>query len=103
MYTVIESPLFQSQWPDYWSEDERGEFSSYIAGNPFVGDVVPGSGGIRKVRWQRSGRGKSGGVRVIYFVRTIHGEIILLTIYSKAKTGTLSPAILKGIRRAIEK
>lgn len=67
MVTVIESPIFTKLWPDYWSEDERGEFSAWISENPEAGDVVPGSGGIRKVRWVRKGQGKRGGVRVIYF------------------------------------
>ena len=67
MITVIESPIFTKLWPDYWSEDERGNFSAWIAENPDAGDVVPGSGGIRKIRWTRKGQGKRGGVRVIYF------------------------------------
>jgi hypothetical protein len=50
MLTVIETPLFQKQWPKYWSEDERGEFAAYLSTSPEAGDVVPGSGGIRKVR-----------------------------------------------------
>ena len=69
MLTVVETTLFQRQWPYDWSEDERGMFAAYIAEHPTAGDVVPGSGGIRKVRWGRSGSGKSGGVRVIYFTR----------------------------------
>jgi hypothetical protein len=66
--------------------------------------VVPGSGGIRKVRWSRAGSGKSGGVRVIYFTRTAEGEVVLLTLYAKAKTKTdnLTGAKLKEIRRALE-
>lgn len=103
MYTVVESPLFQSKWPSYWSEDERGEFASYIAYHPFAGAVVPGTAGIRKIRWHRSGRGKSGGVRVIYFVRTAQGEIILLTMYAKSEMEKLSLTTLKEIRRAIRK
>ena len=47
MLTVVETPLFQKQWPHYWSEEERGEFAAYIAEFPDAGDVVPKSGGIR--------------------------------------------------------
>jgi hypothetical protein len=75
MLTVVETLLFQRQWPLYWTEEQRGEFASYIAEHPNAGDVVPGSGGIRKVRWNRAGSGKSGGVRVIYFTRTAEGEV----------------------------
>jgi hypothetical protein len=102
MFTVIETPLFQKLWPKYWSEDERGEFAAYLAEHPFSGDVVPGAGGVRKVRWSRSGTGKSSGVRVIYFVRTDAGEIFLLTLYAKSKTQNLSAATLKEIRNALE-
>ena len=52
MFTVIETLLFEKQWPLYWSEEERGEFAAYIADSPNAGDVVPKSGGIRKVRWR---------------------------------------------------
>lgn len=102
MLTVIETPLFQRQWPLYWTEDERGVFAAYLAETPTAGDVVPGSGGMRKVRWSRAGSGKSGGVRVIYFTRTAEGELVLLTLYAKAKTDNLTGAKLKEIRDALE-
>jgi hypothetical protein len=102
MFTVVETDLFQKQWPRYWSEDERGEFAAYIAEYPDAGDVVPESGGIRKVRWRRKGTGKSGGVRVIYFTRTVDEEIVLLTLYAKAKTDNITGAKLKEIRHALE-
>ena len=50
MLTVIESPSFQRLWPDYWTEEERGEFAAWLAQHPDAGDVVPRSGGVRKVR-----------------------------------------------------
>ncbi|MDQ1314153.1 MAG: hypothetical protein QG662_262 [Pseudomonadota bacterium] len=105
MFTVVETLLFERQWPHYWSEEERGEFAAYIAENPTAGDVVPESGGIRKVRWRRAGSGKSGksgGVRVIYFIRLTEGEVVLLTLYAKAKTDNLTGPKLKEIRRALE-
>ena len=102
MLTVVETLLFQKLWPLYWTEDERGAFAAYIAQHPAAGDVVPGSGGIRKVRWSRAGMGKSGGVRVIYFTRSAEGEVVLLTLYAKANTDNLTGAKLKEIRRALE-
>ena len=102
MLTVVETLLFQRQWPIYWTEEERGEFAAYIAESLDAGDVVPESGGIRKVRWRRAGSGKSGGVRVIYFTRIAQEEIVLLTLYAKAKTGNITGAKLKEIRRALE-
>lgn len=94
--------LFQKQWPAYWTEEERGEFASFLSANPEAGDVVPESGGIRKVRWKRQGTGKSGGVRVIYFTRNEAEELVLLTLYAKSKTDNLTGAVLKEIRRALE-
>lgn len=102
MLTVIETPLFQKQWPVYWTEEERGAFAAYISAHPNAGDVVPNSGGLRKVRWGRAGSGKSGGVRIIYFTRTAQGEIVLLTLYAKSKTDNLTGSILKEIRRDLE-
>ena len=66
MYTVVETPTFSRLAEAYWSEEERLEFVSFIAHNPLSGAVVPGSGGVRKVRWTRPGAGKRGGVRVVY-------------------------------------
>ncbi|OHC68987.1 MAG: transcriptional regulator [Rhodocyclales bacterium RIFCSPLOWO2_02_FULL_63_24] len=102
MHTVVETLLFQRQWPLYWTEEERGRFAAYIAEHPTAGDVVPESGGIRKVRWGRAGSGKSGGVRVIYFTRNEEGEVVLLTLYAKSKTDNLTGPKLKEIRRALE-
>ena len=103
MFTVIESSLFQKLWPLYWSEDERGEFVTYISNDPAAGVVIRESGGLRKVRWARPGIGKSGGVRIIYFTRTDEGEVMLLTMFAKGNTGNIPTAKLKEIRRALER
>jgi hypothetical protein len=97
MITVVETLLFQKQWPLYWTEEERGEFAAFIAERPDAGDVVPGSGGIRKVRWSRAGTGKSGGVRVIYYLRTAKEDLVLLTLYAKSNTDNLTGAKLKEV------
>ena len=101
--TSVETLLFQKQWPVYWTEEERGVFASYLANNPEAGDVVPESGGMRKVRWSRAGSGKSGGVRVIYYTRLACGQLVLLTLYAKAKTDNLTGPKLKEIKHALEK
>jgi len=102
MFTVVETLLFQKQWPLHWSGDERSEFAADIATFPDARDVVPESGGIGKVCWRRAGTGKSEGVRVIYFTCTAEEEIVLLTLYAKAKTDNITGAKLKEIRRALE-
>lgn len=81
LYTVVETPTFSHQWPDYWDEKERDEFVAWLAGSPEAGDVIPGSGGCRKVRRSRSG--KRGGVRVIHYNRLREGLIYLLLIHAK--------------------
>src|SRR5437867_5251223 len=84
MFTIIETPIFSRQWPTYWSEDERGEFVAWLAAHPDAGDVIPGSGGCRKVRWGRAGGGKRGGVRVIYYNQLADSRIWLLLMYTKS-------------------
>jgi hypothetical protein len=102
MFTVVETALFQKQWPLYWTEEELGEFAAFVSASPEAGAVVKDSGGIRKVRWKRQGTGKSGGVRVIYFNRNEAEEVVLLTLYSKSETDNLKGSVLKEIRRALE-
>ena len=101
MYTVVETPLFSRLWPDYWSEDERIEFAAFLSSTPEAGDVVPGSGGCRKVRWSRAGTGKRGGVRVIYFNRLPEGIIVLLLIYAKSARDSIPADVLRAIAREL--
>ncbi len=98
MITLIESPLFSKLWQDYWTEDERGEFAAWLANNPEAGDVIPNSGGIRKIRWKRKGLGKRGGVRIIYVHQANRHLIWLLTIYAKNKQETIPAHILKLLK-----
>jgi hypothetical protein len=102
MLTFVETPTFKAEADTIWSEAERLEFFAWLAGNPEAGDVIPGSGGCRKVRWSRPGMGKRGGVRVIYFTRLAAGEIWLLLVYAKSVRDTIPGHILKAVREEIE-
>jgi len=102
MYTISETPTFAEDARKIWTEQERGAFCAWLAANPEVGDVIPGSGGCRKVRWSITGSGKRGGARIIYFNRLANGEIWLLVIYTKSVMGNIPAHILKSIREAIE-
>ena len=102
MLTIVETPLFSKLVSDYWTEDERAAFASFIAVNADAGNVVPGSGGVRKVRWSRQGSGKSGGVRVIYFNKRANGEVWLLLIYAKNISDNIPAHVLREIREEIE-
>lgn len=80
----------------------------FIAANPEAGDVIPGTGGVRKVRWARAGTGKRGGARVIYFYHDAGRPLYLLMVYAKARRENLTPdekravgklaAIIKGTK-----
>ena len=102
VYNIIETPVFSADARGIWTEGERGEFCAWLAANPEAGDVIPGSGGCRKVRWVRAGVGKRGGVRVIYFNRLEIGVIHLLVIYAKAVRGSIPAHLLKAIKQEIE-
>lgn len=103
MYTVIETPLFSKLWPDYWTEDERIEFAAYLSANHEAGDVIPQSGGCRKVRWTRQGGGKRSGVRVIYFNQLVDGSIVLLLIYAKSVQDNVEPDVLRRIVKELSR
>lgn len=98
----IETSLFTKLLPRYLGDDEFSAFQWYLLANPDAGDLVRSSGGVRKVRWSLPGRGKSGGVRIIYYWKTAANEIWLLTLYSKNEKATIPGHILKAIAREIE-
>ena len=102
MFMVIETPTFVRLASDYWNDEDRTDFINFIAGDPEAGDVVPGSGGVRKVRWGSAGRGKRGGVRVIYFNRLANGEIWLLLVYRKSVQENIPAHVLRQIKEEIE-
>jgi hypothetical protein len=102
MHTVVESPEFIEWSARVWSDDERIEFIDWISENPLAGDVIPGAGPLRKVRWKRQGMGKSGGARVIYFNRLADGEIALLLVYAKAKFDNLSAVFLLKLKERFD-
>jgi len=85
-----------------WGDAERVEFIGWIAANPLAGDVIPGAGSLRKVRWSRQGMGKRGGVRVIYFTRLLSGEVVLLLVYAKAKFDNLRPEFLLKVKEKFD-
>ena len=74
----------------------------YLQEQPEAGAIVRGSGGVRKVRWAPEGRGKSGGVRVIYYWKKSDSEIWMLTIYGKSEQDSIPGHVLKKIAETIE-
>lgn len=111
MVTVAETAEYARKAGKLLSEKERTELIYYLAAHPNAGDVMEGTGGVRKLRWAREGHGKSGGVRVIYFFYNEGIPLYLLTIYGKSEKGNLSRSernqlakltglLVKGARRA---
>jgi hypothetical protein len=100
--TFVESPWFSRDVHDYLTEDEYAAFQQHLVNDPEAGDIVKGSGGVRKVRWSRKGVGKSGGVRVLYFLRTKQGEIWLLLIYAKSAQDNVPGPVLRAIKEEME-
>jgi mRNA-degrading endonuclease RelE of RelBE toxin-antitoxin system len=98
MRTVIETPTFQKQADKIWTEAERLDFVTWIAQNPLAGDVIPNADGARKVRWSISGKGKRGGVRVIYFNLSEQGIIYLITLYQKSEQENIK---INNINKAV--
>lgn len=102
MLTFIETKLFTRLIGEYLSDDDYAALQWTLASDPAVGKLVRGTGGVRKVRWGIAGRGKSGGVRVIYYARTHQGEIWMLTIYAKNVTESIPANVLRQIREEID-
>ena len=102
MQTVAETPTFSRQARKLFSEDERRELIDYLAENPKAGDEIPGTGGVRKLRFGASGRGKRGGARVIYFYGGERVPIYALLAYSKADKTDLSPRERRAVAALVE-
>lgn len=102
MFSFIETRLFTRLVQEYLSDNEYHELQQALIDDPDKGDTIPGSGGVRKLRWKTASRGKRGGYRVIYFTRMDTGIIWMLTLYPKNVQVNLSAAILRGIRKEIE-
>lgn len=102
MLTFIETKLFTRLAEEYLGDDGLLELQVYLLAQPEIGKVIAGSGGVRKLRWAMPGRGKRGGLRVIYFLRTRQEEIWLLTLYAKNVSENISSAMLKKIKATID-
>jgi hypothetical protein len=99
MVTVVEIRNFERQAEQCMSQEERNEFIAFISHNPEAGDVIQGTGGIRKVRWAVGSKGKSGGVRVIYYFHSLDIPLFLLDVYAKSSQADLSAAEKKLLRK----
>jgi len=104
LFQFVEAPAFMRFRDDYLDDEGFAELQRYMASNPEAGDTVPGAGGIRKLRWKdsRRGKGRRGGLRVIYYCFLSEQEIWLLTLYDKDEAADLTKDERDHLRLALE-
>lgn len=102
LITFYETKHFIKNSSKLLGDEGREALQRCLADNPKAGDVIPGGGGIRKLRFARPGMGKRGGVRVIYYFMDKRGLVTLLTLYAKSNQENLSPRELKLWAEAVE-
>jgi hypothetical protein len=99
---IIETSIFTRQVQGFLTDDEYHQLQVALVQRPDLGPIIPGSGGLRKVRWPARGQGKRGGVRVIYFWAVAQEQLLMLLMYAKSERGDLSPAQLRVLRKIVE-
>ena len=98
----IETSTFTKYVYEYLSSDEYLGLQNFLLQYPELGKVIPQTGGVRKMRWAISGKGKRGGVRIIYYFKKSEDEIWLLTIYGKSSVENIPAHILRQIAKEVE-
>ena len=98
----IETPVFTKLVTDLIPDDEYRKIQLALVLRPEAGKIIPGSGGLRKIRWKIVGSGKRGGLRLIYFWDVLEDRIYMLLIYKKSKQEDLNPNQLKILRNLVK-
>jgi hypothetical protein len=100
----IEAPAFTRYVSEYLTDDEYRELQNQLANNPALGDLMPGTGGFRKLRWAdpRRGKGRRSGLRIIYYYFSADQQIWLMTLYDKDEASDLTPKEKKALKIAID-
>jgi mRNA-degrading endonuclease RelE of RelBE toxin-antitoxin system len=97
----IETPVFTRRVQEFLHDDEYGKLQAFLSEHPEAGKIIRHSGGIRKLRWAGSGRGKRGGLRVIYYWWVAKDRISLLMVYPKSKRDDLTADQLKQLKNQL--
>lgn len=97
MQTVAETPIFTRQTEKLFNEDEKREQIDFLAENPMAGDEIPGTGGMRKLRFAASGRGKRGGARVIYYYLDETMPLYALLAYAENARNDMAPDEMRTV------
>lgn len=99
---IIETPIFTRRVQDILSDDEYRLLQAQLVQRPDAGKIIPGSGGLRKLRWSASSRGKRGGARVIYYWFVSDEVILMLFAFPKNEQADLTPNQLKQLKKLVE-
>lgn len=99
----VETPVFTEDLQQTLPDDEYGELQKALRLDPERGDLIPGSGGLRKLRWNLPNKGKRGGVRVIYYWAVARDLIYMLLIYKKTQQDNLTPDELKALKGLVKR
>jgi hypothetical protein len=100
--TFIETSIFTKRIAGLISDDAFAEFQAELAQSPEKGPVIEGTGGLRKVRWKLKGKGKSGGVRIMYLFLRIHGVIHLVFVFAKSEIDNLAVNEKKQLKQIVD-
>jgi hypothetical protein len=103
LVTVVETATFLRRCQGLLVEDDRWALVDHLAASPTDGDIVPGGGGIRKLRWGTAGRGKRGGVRIVHYFADSESPVFLLDVYAKNEKSTYTAAELTMMRQLVKR
>jgi len=103
MITVAETEPFQKKINKLLSKEEKDDLIAYLSEHPSAGDLIQGAGGIRKLRWARADKGKSGGVRVIYYFHSDMMPLYLLAVFGKNEKANISAEERNILSKAVKK
>ncbi len=99
---IVETKVFTRRIQELWDEESYRKLQNHLVGNPSAGAVIRGSGGLRKIRWAGSGRGKRGGTRVIYFSHPESNSLLMLFLFAKNETDDLTADQRKTLMKIIQ-
>src|SRR5215471_14434451 len=100
----FEAPAFTRYLSNYMDDEQYRQLQEQLAAHPDLGDVMPGTGGFRKMRWadQRRGKGRRGGLRIVYYYFSSEQQVWLMTLYDKDEAADLTPDEKKALRSAVQ-
>ena len=100
---IIETSVFTRRIKELMGDEDYAELQAVLIHRPDIGDLIPQSGGLRKIRWKQKGKGKRGGVRIIYYWMTVDDQIWMLYAYAKTRQENLTKDQLDTLRKIVSR